>query len=171
MTSDPATVRIRELRAEDIDALRALAHTVWHAHYPTIISVAQIDYMLAERYSPEVLRAELASDLVYWDLLWRGAELAAFASSLLTEIPEEMKLDKIYVHPEHQRCGYGGMLIERTLARCRAQGRSRLVLAVNKRNHSAIAAYHKHGFSTERAVIKNIGGGFVMDDYIMVRSV
>jgi hypothetical protein len=38
---------------------------------------------------------------------------------------------------------------------------------VNKRNASAIAAYRKHGFDVRESVVKDIGGGFVMDDYIM----
>ena len=41
------------------------------------------------------------------------------------------------------------------------------MLAVNKRNAAAIAAYRKHGFEIVEAVVKDIGGGFVMDDYIM----
>jgi ribosomal protein S18 acetylase RimI-like enzyme len=43
------------------------------------------------------------------------------------------------------------------------------VLAVNKSNRSAISAYLKHGFRVGDAVVKDIGGGFVMDDYIMVK--
>jgi ribosomal protein S18 acetylase RimI-like enzyme len=53
----------------------------------------------------------------------------------------------------------------------RARGCRRLVLAVNKNNRSAIAAYLKHGFHVADAVVKDIGGGFVMDDYILVKPV
>jgi len=42
-----------------------------------------------------------------------------------------------------------------------------VILAVNKRNASAIAAYRKYGFRIVDAIVKEIGGGFVMDDYIM----
>ena len=48
---------------------------------------------------------------------------------------------------------------------------TRLLLAVNKRNHKAIMAYHKHGFRIEKSVTKPIGMGFEMDDYIMVKAV
>jgi hypothetical protein len=41
------------------------------------------------------------------------------------------------------------------------------MLAVNKRNENAIAAYAKHGFAIVESVVKDIGGGFVMDDYVM----
>ena len=93
--------------------------------------------------------------------------MAGFASYFLTGVPGEMKLDKLYVHPRHQRRGYGGMMIARACAVARARGCGRLVLAVNKNNRAAIAAYLKHGFSVVTGVVKDIGGGFVMDDYIM----
>ena len=35
----------------------------------------------------------------------------------------------------------------------------------------AIAAYRKHGFEVRDSIVKAIGGGFVMDDYIMARPV
>jgi ribosomal protein S18 acetylase RimI-like enzyme len=63
------------------------------------------------------------------------------------------------------------MMITRAGEVARSRGCSRLVLAVNKRNRSAIAAYLKHGFRIANAVTKDIGGGFVMDDYIMVKPV
>jgi ribosomal protein S18 acetylase RimI-like enzyme len=42
---------------------------------------------------------------------------------------------------------------------------------VNKRNRNAIAAYEKYGFRIVDSVVKDIGGGFVMDDYIMSKDV
>ena len=50
-------------------------------------------------------------------------------------------------------------------------GRNVLTLAVNKRNGHAIAAYKKHGFKIVESALKDIGGGFVMDDYVMTRHV
>ena len=44
----------------------------------------------------------------------------------------------------------------------------RLILAVNKHNANAIAAYRRWGFEVERALVTDIGAGFVMDDYLMV---
>ena len=163
-------VEIRPLAAGDIESVGELAREIWRAHYPAIISAAQIEYMLDERYAPCVLRAELERPGLWWDLLLVDGAYKAFSSYFLTERAGEMKLDKLYVHPGSQRLGYGGRLIERACARARSQGCARLVLAVNKRNENAIAAYHKHGFVIEQSVVKDIGNGFVMDDYIMVRA-
>ena len=96
--------------------------------------------------------------------------MLAFTSSFRADTPGEIKLDKLYVHPQRQRIGYGGALIEHTCERAARLGLERVVLAVNKRNAIAIAAYTKYGFRIREAVVKDIGGGFVMDDYVMEKA-
>ncbi len=164
-------VSIEALTDPDVERLVALAREIWHAHYRAIIGTAQIEYMLAQRYDPQVVREELSRDGIWWDKLMAGEEMAGFASYFLTGIPGEMKLDKLYVHPRHQRRGYGGSMIARACEVARKGGCSRLVLAVNKGNRGAIDAYLKHGFRVSATVVKDIGAGFVMDDYIMVKPV
>jgi diamine N-acetyltransferase len=162
------TVTVEPLAARDVETLCDLAASIWRRHYPPLIGSAQTDYMLAQRYTPEAIRAELRRDDVWWDVVTVGGRMVAFASSLALE--NEMKLDKLYVAPEHQRCGFGGMLIAHVCARAESLGYRNLTLAVNKRNEHAIAAYLKHGFAIRDAVVKDIGSGFVMDDYIMARA-
>jgi ribosomal protein S18 acetylase RimI-like enzyme len=115
-------------------------------------------------------RDELRRTDLWWDKLLAGGAIVGFSSYFLTEA-HAMKLDKLYVHQNHQRKGYGGMLIERALSTARERGCSTLTLAVNKNNRSAIAAYRKHGFHVADSAVKDIGGGFVMDDYIMIRNI
>jgi RimJ/RimL family protein N-acetyltransferase len=52
----------------------------------------------------------------------------------------------------------------------RAAGAHRLILYVNKRNAKAIAAYQRNGFVIAESVVTDIGGGFVMDDYVMAKN-
>lgn len=167
----PDDVIIASVEAGDVERLAGLAREIWYAHYSAIISAAQIEYMLGQRYHSDVVLAELRSDGMWWDKLIVAGQMAGFASYFLTGVPGEMKLDKLYVHPRLQRRGYGGMMIARAGDVARSNGCSRLVLAVNRNNRSAIAAYLKHGFRVADAVVKDIGGGFVMDDYIMVKPV
>lgn len=150
----------------DVDRIAALAREIWLAHYPDIIGIEQIEYMLRQRYDPAIIRAELHRGDLWWDRLLLGDSIIAFSSYFLSG-PGEMKLDKLYVRQESQRQGYGGMLIERTCRVAQERGCSRLVLAVNRNNRNAIAAYRKYGFGIRGAAVKDIGGGFVMDDYIM----
>ncbi|MDP1536157.1 MAG: GNAT family N-acetyltransferase [Burkholderiales bacterium] len=155
----------------DVEAICALAREIWHAHYPGIISGAQIEYMLAQRYEPRVIRAELVQADVWWYKLTLEQRIAAYAALQLEAGGVAMKIDRLYVHPQRQRRGCGERLIAQASATALAQGCRELVLAVNRNNVSAIAAYRKYGFMVRDAVVKDIGSGFVMDDYIMVKAV
>ena len=165
-------VSIALLGRAEIHTLRALAEAIWREHYPPIIGPEQTEYMLRQRYTIEVISAELERADIWWDTLKVDNHMIAFASSHAhTESTAAvMKLDKLYVHGRHQRKGYGGALIERACARARDCGMKAVALAVNKRNVSAIAAYRKHGFVVTDAVVKDIGDGFFMDDYLMERQ-
>lgn len=168
--AEPAA-RILPLEAEDVEQLAALAREIWYAHYPAIITTAQIEYMLAQRYGLDVVRGELNREGLWWIKLMVAGEMAGFASYFLTGAAGEMKIDKLYVHPRHQRRGHGARMIGYIGTVAHRQGCDRLVLAVNKHNRSAIAAYLKHGFHIADAVVKDIGDGFIMDDYVMQKPV
>jgi ribosomal protein S18 acetylase RimI-like enzyme len=66
--------------------------------------------------------------------------------------------------------GLGSRLLEHVSGRARVAGCTTLILAVNKRNEGAIATYRRNGFAVREAVRVEIGGGFVMDDFIMAKS-
>ncbi|MDQ5915489.1 MAG: diamine N-acetyltransferase [Pseudomonadota bacterium] len=164
-------MEIQPVRAADIEAIAVLAREIWQAAYAGIISQTQIDYMLGQRYNAPRLLEELEKPGYWWDQAFIDGTRAGFSSGYLTGVAGEIKLDKVYVHPAHQRSGVGGALIERVAAHGRAAGCDTLILAVNKQNAKAIAAYEKRGFSVREAVRVDIGGGFVMDDFIMARSI
>ncbi len=166
-----AAAQILPAVAADAETIAALAAEIWRVHYADIISAAQIEYMLKQRYAPDLIRAELARGDTSWDKLVLDGAIIGYASYMAAARPGEMKLDKLYVHHDHQRKGYGGRLIERAAMAARAAGCSTLMLAVNKANAKAIAAYKKYGFRIRDSVVQPIGGGFVMDDYFMVKDV
>lgn len=165
-------VVISPVTPADVGPVTALARLVWQQTYPGIISQEQIDYMLGQRYNPQRIVDELIMPMVWWDQATVDGRLAGFASCLLTAGPgREMKLDKLYVDPQRQRMGVGARLVEHVSRRALAEGCSALILAVNKQNERAIAAYAKQGFAVRESVCVDIGGGFVMDDFIMARSI
>lgn len=156
------------LRLDEAEALVELAGRVWRQHYPGIISAEQIEYMLAQRYKPGLVRQLLArGDL--WLAARAGAELVGFAHGHpLAE--GDYKLDKLYVRPDLQRHGIGGRLIEEVARHARDHACCRLALRVNRQNHAAIQAYLKHGFQVADIIVEDIGNGYFMDDYIMVKD-
>jgi GNAT superfamily N-acetyltransferase len=146
---------------EHVAEIARLAAVVWRTHYPGIIAVEQIDYMLARMYDLDVLRREIENGVTYLRAI-EGDELLGFAA--YGPGGKEIKLHKLYVHPDRQRQGIGRALLQEVERGCK--GRT-LMLTVNKRNHKAIAAYKKHGFVIRDSVVVDIGAGFVMDDYVM----
>lgn len=165
------TIQIRAVGPEDVVEIAALARVVWQHAYPAIITQAQIDYMLEERYNTGHLLGELAQPGLWWDQAFIDGQRVGFSSCYLTETSGELKLDKLYVHPEQQRSGIGAALIGHVMAHGRDNGCHTVMLAVNKRNSKAIVAYEKRGFAIRDSVRVDIGNGFVMDDFIMARSI
>jgi diamine N-acetyltransferase len=163
---------MRVLAAErgDLGEIAWLAGVTWRAHYPGIISPGQIEYMLERIYREEELARELAAGTVYLRLVEEGDGLAGFASYGPPLPGGDCKLHKLYVHPERQRRGHGRRLVEEVAQRAAAGGSRHLVLTVNKRNEQALRAYEKYGFSRRAEVVVEIGGGFVMDDYVMSKA-
>jgi ribosomal protein S18 acetylase RimI-like enzyme len=163
-------IAIARARHDQLPEVRRLAGVIWRAHYPGIISEGQIDYMLERGYAIESLRNFLDAADRGLELATAGPAIAAFAAWYVMDDRETAKIDKLYVLQSMQRRGIGGRLIARVEAHARNAGARTLSLNVNKNNTQAVNAYHKHGFAVREAVVVDIGGGFVMDDYVMAKA-
>ena len=93
--------------------------------------------------------------------------LIGFSCCLLTLTPGELKIDKLYIHREHQRKGYGALLMADAIEIMRENNLQSLILTVNKQNQTAILAYQQYGFEIMEDSVVDIGGGFTMNDYLM----
>jgi diamine N-acetyltransferase len=166
----PEDFSISPVLDADIAPLCALAREIWLQHYPGIITVRQIEYMLAQRYSPDAIRGQLQAGEASWDKLEVRGELCGFASCEPGAQPDAMKLDKLYVHQLVRGKGYGAALIAHVARAASRQGRYTLTLQVNRYNHGSVAAYLRAGFVIAKTVKMDIGNGFFMDDYVMSKS-
>ena len=170
-TTVPGDFRISPVHDADIAPVCTLAREIWNQHYPGIITVRQIEYMLAQRYSPDAIRAQLHAGAAWWDKLEVRGELCGFASYEPGNEARAMKLDKLYVHQLVRGKGYGAALIAHVAMAARRHGMDTLYLQVNKYNHGSVAAYLHVGFAVAKTVKADIGNGFFMDDYVMQKDV
>lgn len=166
----PGHAEIFPAGEEHLPALAELAGVIWRQHYPGIISRAQIDYMLGQMYSFETLREEIRSRGIRFYRLLVDGRFGGFASIGPTDTVGVMKLHKCYLLPELHGRGLGSLLLKHCEAEARRLGARRLMLAVNKRNAKAIAAYQRNGFAVVESVVTDFGRGFVMDDFIMAKD-
>lgn len=162
-------LRIHPATEADLAGLALLAAQIWRACYPEIISAGQIEYMLDRMYSLEVLRRELREGVRYV-LLSRGGEKLGFAAFGPTVESAEFKLHKLYLRPEWHGKGLGSLLLGHCESEVLLLAGRRLALNVNRGNQKAIRAYERNGFQVIRAVVTDIGGGYVMDDLVMAKE-
>ncbi len=165
---DPAAVSIQVVNTgQQLSDIAELAGQIWRAHYPGIISREQIDYMLARMYAPASLHAEVHQENIrFYQLLLHG-HLTGFAAVGPTNHAGIFKLHKLYLRPERHGCGLGKQLLHHCEMEAARLGAHSLRLAVNKRNLRALVFYERQGYAVTESVVADIGGGFVMDDYLM----
>jgi ribosomal protein S18 acetylase RimI-like enzyme len=173
----PADVSLTPVAEPDFAVVRELAGTIWRQHYSGIITAAQIDYMLAGRFSDEALREHVQAADRWLELLrvsgkpvgYCGYELAGMDGNEAS--PVAMKLGQLYVLKSHRGMGLGRYMLRHVEDRARERGSGRLWLQVNKTNTAAIKFYRAAGFVVVQEAVFDIGGGFVMDDYVMAKAV
>lgn len=150
---------------ENIALTAQLGQEIWHEHYDSLIGPEQVGYMLEHFQSVPAITDQVAQGTVYLLAYWDG-EPAGYCAFK----PEETKmfLSKIYVRHAFRRHGIGTALFDQVQKA--SSGKSAIYLTVNKHNSGSIEVYKKLGFAIVDQAVTNIGGGYVMDDYIMEKS-
>lgn len=160
-------IRIREATPQDVAQLRELAHNIWHACYQGIISPEQIEYMLGWMYAADEVCRQMENGVI-WELI--EADQPVGFLSWHADPDQRVKLEKLYILPEMQGRGIGQTALRHVLEAANALGCKSVWLQVNKQNRGAITSYRKAGFEVVKEAVFEIGGGFVMDDYLMERG-
>jgi ribosomal protein S18 acetylase RimI-like enzyme len=153
----------------DIPRLQALAREIWRAHFPGIISVAQIEYMLDRMYATETIENEMRAGTC-WELICEGADAVGFLSYSYDATAARLKLHKLYLQVDRHGQGLGRASLGHVMEIAAALGAREVSLYVNKKNQKAIRAYQRAGFVIAESVVNEFGAGFVMDDYRMTVS-
>lgn len=143
-----------------------LARHIWEEHFTPIIGARQVAYML-ERFQSETAIAEQIEAGFHYFLasdadgpIGYGAVRPEGASAFL---------GKLYLRRDRRGQGAGRAMLAYAESVARADGARRLWLIVNRHNRLAIDAYLAWGFAVTGEQVADIGGGFVMDDYVMER--
>jgi ribosomal protein S18 acetylase RimI-like enzyme len=162
---------LNPLSRNDFETLAALAREIWLAHYSTIITTAQIEYMLGGRFTAENLERYLDSSDRWMFVLRREGraigQLIGYCSYARTDQPRELKLEQLYLLPALHGQGLGRLMLEHVEAHALRIECDLLMLQVNKQNTVAINVYRRAGFTVRKEVVVDIGNGFVMDDFIL----
>lgn len=150
----------------EVPALQALSRSIWREYYPALIGPAQVEYMLEKMYGAEVLREEIRAGHRYEIVTVDGAD-AGYLAYRCEEREGIVKLAKLYVAADFRGAGIGRAMLEHVRKAAAGLGAREIRLFVNKHNAPALAAYARFGFLRAESVVTDIGGGYVMDDWLM----
>ena len=166
---ETADVTFEVIGSSRLSHVQELAHIIWPKVYPGIISHEQIDYMLRLRYDLDVLTADVESRGICYALIEQQNQVVGYVAFEPRPDLEEAFLHKLYLLPEAAGKGAGAAALNWVSEQVSALGLKRLRLFVNKRNAPAVRAYLRNGFVFEQDVVTDIGNGFVMDDFEMMK--
>jgi GNAT superfamily N-acetyltransferase len=155
----------RRANANDAGTISKLGNKIWHEHYPSIISVEQINFMLEDRYSALAITAGMQKGEMYF-LAYDGETPVALADIELKG--DHYFLHKFYVDVASHRGGIGSGFFNYMLQQIDSNKPIRL--QVNRQNYKAVNFYFKKGFIIELVGDFDIGGGYWMNDFVMVRK-
>lgn len=151
---------------EDIKKIADLATVIWHEHYTPLLGKAQVDYMVEKFQSYTAMKNGITDDgyvyyMAYYDGLFCGY------IGIIDE-GEKVFLSKIYIDKAYRGKKISKAMIE-TVKENYPKAKA-FYLTVNRGNTGSIAAYKKMGFEIIKEQVADIGNGFVMDDYVMEKS-
>ena len=157
-------LNFRQAIETDIPLINQLAQKIWLEHYPSIISVEQIEFMLCNRYSEKAIAEGMQRGEQYF-LAYANEEPVAYAD--IQWQGEFYYLHKFYLDVSKHRSGVGTKFFNYLLSKIDSS--KPIKLQVNRKNFKAINFYFKIGFVIESVGDFDIGGGYFMNDFIMVR--
>ena len=98
-------------------------------------------------------------------------EMVGYAGLVPDIDAKRLMLSKIYVKKSARGKGVGKSILDFVEQKCKQEELGTLWLTVNRFNNGPISWYKDRGFSTINEVKKDIGGGFIMDDYVMEKKI
>ena len=162
---------IRIASTEDIPLIHQLGKKAFYPTYLPFISMAQVDYMFHKMYDDHALLQQMDERGDIFLIAFENETALGFASFQLNyDGQQTSKLHKLYVLPDIQAKGIGKALLQTAEEQSRNAGQFSLLLNVNRYN-KAVDFYKHLGYTIHKTDDIDIGNGFFMNDYEMIKSI
>jgi len=163
---------LRLAEKEELPRIGEIAEPIWREHYTPIIGNEQVEYMLQNIYSNDALIKQKLEGQDFYFIEKNKEEIGFIAVS--KKIAGQWFLHKFYLAPEHQNKHLGEEVLKELSAFIVESDDSDTIeirLTVNRINYKSINFYFKHGFKIESVADFDIGSGYFMNDFVLIKSI
>lgn len=175
---------------DDIEKTAQLAYEIWNEYWPDLIGQAQTTYMVETFQSTQAIKEDITQHEYLYYLVYDDENTlvgyTAAAPEVFTTLDDPLAhqhgtevskhflrrlfISKIYLRASERGKHYASRIIEFWENYCEEHDLDGMYLTVNRDNELGIRAYLGRGFSIYQDFAAPIGSGFIMDDYIMGKS-
>lgn len=162
-------ISFHEVRSDiELEKIEIMANTIWHEHYTPIIGTDQVNYMLDKFQSVKAMRDQINSGYQYFLINFNENAIGYLS---FEKRDKALFLSKIYLLKEERGRGIGRKAMEFVTSVASSLACEKVALTVNRFNKNSIRAYKSAGFEKKDELVQDIGNGFVMDDYLMEKTI
>lgn len=167
----PHMLLFHPISLPQIPIIRQIAWQTWPHTFGELMSMEQVHYMLDLIYSDEALTAQM-TEKGHRFILAENEGVPLGFTSYETDYAGEPKLmiHKLYLLPQSQGLGVGTKFIDHLSSIALENNNHMLQLLVFHKNIKAIGFYERIGFVKKGTVERDIGSGYVVMDYVMVKD-
>lgn len=158
-------IHLKVAEEKDLSIISKLAQVIWNDHYVPFIGQQQVDYMLSKMYNHESLIEQLNQQKHEFYLIEKDNVDIGFLS-VSSQDKNDYFLHKFYIDQQKSNAGIGTDTLNLLIQQINPKS---LTLTVNRQNFKSINFYFKNGFKIDRVENFNIGDGYEMNDFVMVR--
>ena len=162
-------VEIRKaINRKDYETIADLGFIIWTEYYTPIIGSDQVTYMLDKFQSAQAIEAQIKEGYNCFLTLYNKKEVGYLS---IVQREKSLFLSKIYVLEARRGLGIGKFAMDFVQQIAKESSLNSISLTVNKHNLNSIKAYEKMGFVKVDELVIEIGNGFIMDDFKMVKPI
>lgn len=156
-----------KIKTNDLATIESLARKTWPDTFGLVMSKEQIEYMLDLNYSASSLERQMALHQHFVIIKYNDEAVGYTSYELNYQAEPQLMIHKVYLLPSAQGLGLGRQTFDYLTDLAVQHEQQALTLKVFHKNERAISFYLKKGFENIGSESTDIGGGFVIHDFIM----
>jgi len=159
-------IKITSATTKEAALIEEIAAPIWQEHYTPIIGSDQVEYMLRKFQSAAAIKAQMTAGYHYL-IVYCDNQPAGYMA--VEKRDRSLFISKFYLNANFRGRGIARNMLAKIDELAQKENCQQLELTVNKFN-PAYDIYLKLGFENVEAIQIDIGNGYIMDDYRMVKN-